>query len=388
MFEKISIGLGLILIPFYSIAGDTRNPKLMLALGFALILSLWVFFKGKLKPINNKWLYILVGYLFLSIQFAPQFKIPFLGVDTVNLWFWQPFAMVLIFFLMLHALASLELDIKFYLKIISWVGFIMAVYGLLQFFGLDQFYTLDNVPVSTLPPSARMTGTLGQPTLFAPFVAMFIPICLYLKKYWMVLIMVIAVLFANSHIAIFALLGALLFLFGIKNRKQFILSVSFTVVIFSLLSLGYLNIPKVKVFFSDSGRFPLWKKTVSDLISPLAKDNPRKYPFTGLGFGSYKYLHDIKHNDDFRSAHNEYLQFANETGFIGLVLLLCTMFTFIRNALKERASRYKRHLLASFVCIALCAGGTFIWKLGAHIYYTIFICGLLLNETGKENLAK
>lgn len=382
MFEKILIGAGLILIPFYSTPGDTRTPKLMLALGFALALSLWVFFKGKMKSINNKWLYILIGYLFLSIQFAPQFKIPIIGTDVMNFWVWQPFTMMLVFFLMLHALVSIELDINLYLKIISWVGLIMASYGILQFFGIEQFYILSSRPDNIHVPSCRLTGALGQPTLLASFIAMIIPICLYLRRYLFAIIIGIAVILTKSQVAIGAMAVSCLFLLAF-NGKKWAISIGIGVLVFSILfCVGWTGNVKF-IQNRSSGRFLVWKNTISDLITPLVKDNPRKYPFTGLGLGSYQYLHTVKYNDNFRSAHNEYIQFGNETGIIGFALLLCTMCVFIWNAFKERVIRYKKYLLASFICSALCAGGNFVWHLGAHIYYTIFILGLMINNNIK-----
>lgn len=389
MFEKLLIGLGLITIPFYSIPGDTRSPKMMLALGIALTLSLWVFFKGKLKPVSNIWLYILIGYLFLSIQLAPKIGFSFLKVSSPNFWVWQVFFTILIFFLTLISIRSLNLseyEIQPLLKIIAWVTFAMSSYAILQYFGIEQFYLLKNIPISSQPSSAAMTGALGRSNLLACFLALNVPIILYLRKYLFLIVVLTAIILTRSHLAIGGVAISLLFLWALENKKRLILTVITFVSVLIVFCAWGVNNNKLKGYIDTaaSGRIQIWRNVVTDINSPLAKDAPVKFPITGLGLGSFKYFYNVKHNSNVDHADNEYLQFTYEAGIVGLVLLLGALFLFLKNILKEIANRYKRYLLASFICSALCAGGELMWQLGPTVYYTVFILGLLITPIEQK----
>jgi O-antigen ligase len=363
---------------------DTREPKMAIALVFALALSLVGIYQGKLKPLKNKWLLILMGYLLINIWLCPKPIFMYGNIQAGAFWLWQPLAQLLIFFLMFATITSIEFDDKqknTILKVMSWVGLVMAIYVILQFFRIDQFYKLANTNEALGTPSNRLGGTLGHPTLVSPFIAMLIPICLYLKKYWFAGIMVIAVLLTKSQIAIGVLVVTLIFFCALKNRKTAIRISILSLIFLFLFITAYFQNPKIKSLVGDSGRFAQWQQILKDVKAPVVKGLEKTYPFTGLGIGSFKYIYHVKNNNTFNQAHNEYLEILYNTGIIGLFLFLMALWTILKGEYFK--DRYRKYLLTSFVCIAVCAGGTFVWQLGPHLYYTIVILALLNKENNE-----
>jgi len=359
-----------------------------LALGFALALGLAGIYQGKLKPIRNKWLLFLIGFLLINIWLCPKPTVHFLDMNVSGFWVWQPLAYILIFFLMFITLSSIDFDDKhkdIIFKVMSWCGFVMAIYCIVQSLNIDQFYNLAIKDEIRFIPSANITGTMGQPTIVSPFIAMIIPIALYLKRYWFVLIMGIAVLLTRSQVAIGAMILSLLFLYSLKNKKTFIRTGILFLIIIALSITAYFSNPKIKSLVKDSGRFENWQQIIKDVNSPLAPEVKNRYPFTGLGIGSFKYIYHIKNHNTFWQAHNEYLEIPYNIGIIGLFLFLMALWVIIKDNLFK--DRYRRYLLASFICIAICAGGTFVWQMGPHLYYSIGILGLL-NNKGVNNVIR
>ena len=390
---KLLINLGLVVIPFFIWPGyDTRQPKMALALMIALALSLLVIFNGSIKRFKNYWLLIFIGYLPINIYLAPKIEIILLRSNVGAFWVWKPIFFIVVFSLMLIAISSIKFsrkDIGTMFNIMVWCGFIMSLYVLSQWSYVDQFF-VDNAYAANwnLIDNNRLGGTLGNPTIVSPFIAMIVPIALYLKRYIKAFVMCLAVYITHSQVAIGALIIALLFLIGAKGKKRLIASCLTLLIVFSVLVGGYFKSPKIKDFVNDNRRFQVWSMIVKDLTTPIIKDSHLTYPFTGFGIGSFGYTFHIKHRNNFLQAHNEYAELGYNTGLIGLILFLCgigymirTNFSF-RDVWKGRADRYRMTLLSSFICIALSACGTFSFQLGAHVFYVIIICGLLHNNKG------
>ncbi|MBU2051422.1 MAG: O-antigen ligase family protein [Gammaproteobacteria bacterium] len=377
---KILLVIGLALIPFAMWPGlDSREPKLAMALVFALALSLTGLYQGVLKPVRNKWLLFLMGFFLINIWLCPKPIIPYAGTIIGAFWVWEPFCYALIFFLMYVTLSSLiynakEKEILF--NIMAWVGLIMSIYVFLQFFGIDQFYSITGKHEAMRTPCGFVGGTLGHPTVVSSFIGMIIPIALFLKKYWFASIMILAVLATKSNVAIGAMIASLVFLYALKDQKTAVL-VAITSFIFILLAISaYIYIPQFRPFIGDSGRFGVWQNILKDVNSPIAEGAKQRYPYTGLGIGSFKYIFHVKHSGviiPFFQAHNEYLEILFTMGIAGLGLFVMSLWT----ALVGKITRERKFLLTSFACIAIAAGGTFVWHLGAHIYYSIVILALL-----------
>jgi hypothetical protein len=82
-----------------------------------------------------------------------------------------------------------------------------------------------------------------------------------------------------------------------------------------------------------------------------------------------------------------------ECGVVGLILLLGAIAWVFRRTYSFRAiwrgetDPYRMSLLSSFLCICLCALGTFVWQIGPTIFYTVVIAGLLHNRPAQEGVA-
>jgi hypothetical protein len=389
MIINTLIALGLIITPFIVLTGyDTRMPKMAAALVFALALSLWVLYKGHIKPFANKWVLIFIGYLLLNIYLSPKPDIILFDIRVGNIWVWQSVSYIIIFSLMLISTASIEFkpqDIKRLLNIMVHCGLVMAVYCILQALCLDQFFKSIGGGTDSLLYANQIAGTLGNPTIAAPFMAMLIPLALYLKRYIFAVIMALATILTMSQVGIGAMAVSLLFYFAVKSKRNLIIAVSTGIIAIS----AYAFICPVRATINDSYRFGAWKTMTEDMVKP----NPgARYPITGIGTGSFGYTFHVKHarheiHSTFIQAHNEYLELFWNTGLVGLDLFLCAMFYVwkqnfsIKAVLSSTANQYRMALLSSFLCISICAGGTFVFQIGTTIFYTILIVGLLTNTS-------
>jgi hypothetical protein len=381
---------GLAAVPFLLIPGhDTREPKMMLALAVALVTGLAAVFQGRLRPFHNKWVLILLGYLLVSIWFAPTLITP----KVPNLWVWQPAFAMLVFALFVVTVASVEWDEPArwrLLTVATWTGFLMAGYALLQFLYVDQFcdQKTDYFPIN------RIGGTMGNRTIVAPFIAMLIPLAIYLRSWWKVAVMAAAILVCRSSVAIGAGAVAVFFQVASGGKRALRIASAVAAVLVIAAVIGYGSSAAVRREVNDSGRIAVWKLVIQDWRSPVDPQKDNSFAITGLGPGSFRYVFPGKHEQffrehawqDFLQAHNEYLQLLYECGVVGLFLLLGAIgwvfrrnFSF-RDCWRGEADPYRMSLLSSFLCISLCALGTFVWQIAPTIFYTAVIVGLLHHQ--------
>ncbi len=362
----------------------------MLMIMLLSALNLWAFFRGRFKPIKNTWALIFLFYLIsLHIILAPAIGIIIVDCPIVNPWLWKPLFMILLSAISIFAISSIDFiyeEEKLLLRIMLWVGFIMALYVVLQFMGLDQFFTVANPQHYSLPSNPTIGGTLGHPTTVGAFMAMIIPIALYFKKYISALIIICAVLLTKSHVAIGAMIVSVLFFYTIRNKTAFYLFIGLFLITGLFCGLN----KQCKQEFSrySSGRVTAWQYILQDLKTPLNKDSKNLYPITGIGLGSFKYIFHLRHpttKDKFKEAHNEYLELMNDIGIAGAILFLCAIWELLRHNFSF-VNRYRQMLLSSFICISICAGGNFVWHLAPTALYTIFIVGLLNNYNQRGEI--
>lgn len=395
MLIQALVVFGLVAVPFLLIPGhDTREPKMMLALAVALATGLVAIFQGRLRAFHNKWGLILLGYLLVSIWFAPTLITP----RVPNLWGWQPAFAVVVFALLLITVASVEWDERARWRLFTaatWAGVLMAGYALLQYLYIDQFcdQKTDYFPIN------RIGGTMGNRTIVAPFIAMLIPLAIHMRSWWKVVVMAAAVLICRSSVAIGAGLVAVLFQFAGRGRRALAIAGIVAGVLVIAAVIGYGADAGIRREINDSGRFEVWRLVIQDWRSPVDPEKDNSFAITGLGPGSFRYVFPQKHEQFFRDhawqefhhAHNEYVQMLYECGVAGLFLLLGTIaWVFRRNCslrdvLRGRVDRYRLCLLSSFLCVCLSALGTFVWQIGPTVFYTAVIAGLLHNRPEQED---
>lgn len=389
MITKWLVKCGLIVTPFLVIPGtDIRDIKLDIAGIVALGIGLSAIYEYGIKPYRNKWLMLFVWVTCSSYFLAPHAPVEMFGIDVTLFWIYKPMYYFLVFGLMLFAISSIKLDeISFsrILHIMTWCGFVTAIYIILQFFKLDQVFT-----TCTDGTYGHMAGFVGNPTHVSPFIAMIIPICLYLRRRTMAITGIVAVLMTRSEVALVAMIISLMFYVAMKSKRAFFTTCAtvalICIIVAGMASFGVLRRDMV----TDHERFEMWGKILTDTKTPQKTGSNQIYPLTGLGMGTFKYVFPFQHKNGFQQAHNDYLELLYNAGIIGLGLFLAGIALFFKKNFnikgifnKEERSRFyslKVALFASLVCVCVSAGGTFIWQIGTTIYYSILIMGLISNN--------
>jgi O-antigen ligase len=225
-------------------------------------------------------------------------------------------------------------------------------------------------------------------TLAAAFLVIPIPFMIQTRRWLQLAVTFAALILCQSDTAYVGIIGALIF-YGLFRNKLW------RWITISLVSLGLfilLLTPSDKLQVNDNGRFPIWKQVWSDVChSPLEKSKP--YFLTGYGLGSYRYLFTSLHTTQvegnvkrilFNKAHNEYVEWFYNTGVIGTALLLIFIFYLIKNGIPYTIidERYLA-VLSALIGLCICAGGTFVWQIEPHRFYTVVLAGLIQNRINR-----
>lgn len=348
------------LIPFSFALNPVANVDLpILRVAIPILFLLWLF-EGLLKK------RLLIDTRF---RFFVLFSFIFLALISV-FWALEPSfsnrkIIYLISFLPLYfigfAATSQPLWRDKIITTLSWSGFILSFFALLQFslqfvFGIDQsldiikWYTpfflgnsfsnlvfaypswLVNISGQTL---IRAFASFPDPHLFSLYVNMLIPLALLVysrtKKllyFFMALLMVVASVASFSRASYFSLAGAFLFFIFSKYGNELIRKRFSIAIVFALLLVLVFTIPNPfsNRFFasfqagegSNYGRIEMWRSAVE-----IIKEEPLK----GVGIGNFSYYLDP--TIDQRNpvyAHNIILDFGSELGFLSIILIVLLIF--------------------------------------------------------------
>ena len=396
----ILLKVGLVILPFYELlvkicpfAGvqtpDTRYAKTFLGVWLALAIGVSALFSGEIRKCKNRWVLLFLLFIPLNIHLAPQYNIELNGVMSPNYWVWKPFVMYLVYFLMFLSVQSLNItkdSFKSLLNIMVWCALVMSGYVLLQNFGWDQFFTKrigDEFIQVTKPITV---GTLGNSTIVSPYIAMIIPLALYLRRYLTAIVLICAVVATQSAMAMGAMIVSLLAYSCLRWKIRGVFWV-FLALVLSLSVLNGIRVLKPAIFkemtnkiSNDNGRTLVWTGIVKSMKeTEFGMVTKSRYPYTGLGIGSFPILMKQELKTHFDKAHNEYLQIFSEMGIIGLFLFLAAIGYMVKTAIFSLNPEIDA-LLSSFLCVALVALGSFPWQIAPIIYLTIIITGLLSNE--------
>jgi len=398
---NVLLNISIFLVPFYdvlfrmypyiSLAVDgTRPQRDIISLWLAVVLALWGLYQGKMSAREEKPLLVFLLFIFVcSFTFSNRISFTINNVSADSFWLWRPMFYVLVYFLAYLSITNSTLtpQNRFrILKNISLSVLIMAVYIGLQALGVEQFFGIEPYFIGRLP-SANMGGTLGQPTIVAPWIALGIPIMLYLKQNKRAFFCFCILVLLRSQVALTASVISL-GVYHILRKPKAVYAWAF---LFLLVGVYLILHPNST---TDSGRFHVWRLIVQDWkTSPF---NTQSFAITGAGIGSFQYTFHKIHNSIFYQAHNEYLEVLYWGGVIGLSLFVYVLYDMFRRALKTCHSYtdYRQTqsvaLTSSFLCICLCAGGTFVWQLGVYRIITIIILGLLnqRSDTSERRFIK
>jgi len=425
----VLLKIGVILTPYYELlvkllpyghvaTPDTRVAKTFIGLWIALAIGLSAMFSGEIRKCKNIWILFFLVFIPLNIHLAPKYSIQLNGVDSTNYWVWKPFVMMLCYFIMFLGVQSLNITketLKSLFGTIVWCGFIMAVYMILQNFGWDQFFESKTGEAYRTVTKPITVGTLGNSTLVSPFVAMIIPLALYLRHIsatfpqqkkpifiitsWIVVpTLIYAVWLSQSNMAIGAMIVSLILYSCLRWKMRGVFVVYLALVLsFSVLNgirvLNHSQFNKMETkITAANGRIAVWKEIIriakeeklGNIRNASGNVIKARHPFTGTGIGSYPVLIKQITKSIFGQAHNEYLEVFVTMGIGGFVLLMLSIMFMLLSSMFAFFDDFNRDelaaLLSSFVCIALVALGTFPWQIAPIIFYTVVIVGLLHNR--------
>lgn len=395
--QKLLVILGLVIIPFYEIiikvlpfvknvAMDTRAPKEIIAMIFALSIGLLAVFQGTVKPFRNKWLLAIPVYLLFNLIISPHVDMFINNVDSGDFYFWKPFAEILCFALMVVSVASMNIDFKSVLYVMVVCSTVMAGYVIMQSLGFDQFWIARVEQSFTAVPSSSLGGNLGQPTLVSGFIVMIIPLAFYFKKYWMAALMIVAALLTRSQMAILAII-----------MMSVVSAIYFNKIFIPIIFLLFICLVGIGIFYSHhinlrgkiseamSGRTEVWQNIYTDIRDGAIEGSKQDFSATGVGLGRFAFIFPQRHKSEFQQAHNDFLEFAYNCGLVGLVLLMVGLY-FIFKSVLVNISPMSFSILLSFVTILFIGLGSFPFQLGVQQFYSAVLVGLLnnrgvLNET-------
>lgn len=373
--------IGLIVIPFLTLPGqDTRYPKEIAALALAMSIGCWAVHSGWIRGVKNFWILAFLGFLIASNVMSPNFDLS-LGPNQISgIWDFKPCFYIMVYFLMFIGISSFNFNEINYSKIfnvISWCGFAMACYVLTQYLGFDQFFYVKSKSIIQGTQHANLVGTLGQPTLVAPFLALSVPFAYYFRRYWCMAIMALAVVLTGSKFSMGAMFLSSLFMLSI-NHNIYVKVLSFIILLASAFII--LSHP-----INTDGRNDVWKNIITDIRMPPSPSAKETFALTGFGIGSFSFTYPAMHGDNEPShapwlqAHNEYLELLRGCGIIGLGIFLASIGWMLNKIRPLMLDKRALVLTSSFICIALNCGGTFLWHLGAYIFYTVVIVALIHN---------
>lgn len=225
---------------------------------------------------------------------------------------------------------------KYFLILISIIGFLEAIYGIFQYLNLDPIF---KTAISTEDKRMQMAGSIGIPAIFGIFLGISLLIQFYLflqkkNKLYLIIIFITLISFFidNTRSAIFGFFLGFLFLF--KNHKaKIVLIFLFLIIFFSLLIIKkdlrsrWSEILDFKKIHSGTIRLLYWKVSFEAI---------KEKPFLGYGPLSFSKIYFEKQAELIGSnnikppeviqpllrAHNDFLQLWLEYGILGIFLYI------------------------------------------------------------------
>ena len=279
-----------------------------------------------LRELRNPWLTAFVLYVtglfglsFLWFHINTPIQVVALTGDARQTLNWNvgpiiPFVSILGSFLAVYMWATRLSQGQFIVvgRFIGWLGFIVAVFGWLQWFGIDLINARTGLGYSV--PDKYSPGTFfGSPLASSAFLAvcapfLFHPLSITQKIMLSVIVALLIVTKGGSLAALSSLyISGALYCWLTSQRRLFLLFV-----IGALCAFPFL-VPKIIDF---GGRWDGWIDITQKWISIN--------PFFGLGLGSIRTLF-LKESWRWYPLHNDLFQLFVETGFIGGCLFVLSI---------------------------------------------------------------
>ncbi|MEQ9620225.1 MAG: O-antigen ligase family protein [Deltaproteobacteria bacterium] len=203
-------------------------------------------------------------------------------------------------------------------------------------------------------------------------------------------LMALSLILSQSRGAILSLVASILFFYVVINRNKKTVSVKWLLGLFFLVIVVYslwigLD-PVIEKFSASEKDLPkrtyIWKDSVN-----LIKD----FPVFGTGLGNFSLAYTMYKNEAYwprvyEHAHNDYIEFAVETGFIGLILIFWAIIAFYKVAISSLTELSPNRDPLRFYLFLGCISGMFgllihsitefNFQIPSNTYYFIFLLGL------------
>lgn len=388
---------------------NSRVPKEILGLGLALSIILITLYQGKFKPFRNHWILIFLGFCFISVLMAPDFRqiamalvtgksvslYPLHGVS--RMWMFTNIFYIYIYSLFIMAIASYDFTrsrIKFIFSIMAVCGFLMSLYIFIQYFGLDQLFGKISVELNPDVNNLKrplLGGFLGQSTIVASFIAMTIPCATYLRKYIWVFAMCLAIALTMSKGAILAVLVYfMIYLLSNENIKFKVYGgLIILILVFSTLTYAEKNeliypINKDRIYSvvtnQGNGRINAWKNAWESFTSSIEGQKRTLY---GIGPNSYLYYFTVYKDSRFWQLHNDPFEILINFGIIGFGLLFMAFKKMVVESC-EYGHKYTVCALSSLFILFFTSLFTLSTQIAPNYFYACILIGLLHNKTFQE----
>jgi hypothetical protein len=393
---------------FPVITDDPRFAREFICLSVAmLIIALAI--KNKIAfSTDNKWFLFFLFYIIFGIGYAPNFYLQYsrYAGNVANFWIYISLVYTLIYSFLFLVVINIKFERQNIIQCLQWLsiaGMVMSMYLILQAVGLDQFAILRKMPDGwggdsvNWHTAAAMTGTLGNPTIVSAWMVPIVPLAFLCSRALCGLAMIAAIIITKSQVSIFALAFIVLvvvFLFLGRNvawvwRASVFLNILFILGVL-LFRFDLIN---------DNNRFNIWKQALADwrggvVTQPIPEDwpqiakditeeqNKRKYPITGVGFGSFRYVFTQKHDNPWVQAHNEPLEILWGLGIVGFLLTTMMVFKFIKSAMPSiKKDPVCAGLFLSFSAYVVLTLGNFVLQIEPHRFTFVVLTALMINRS-------
>lgn len=338
-------------------------PKLTLSMFLILVIfNAWIVKISYIYYMHN---FVISHYLFLPILFFTLIiflSTIFSKFSTVSLYgAYRENQGLLTFITYILLFFTLITNFNTYIKIRKLILFIIlgalmvAIYGVFQHLGIDPFFYETNIS-----SRERSYSTIGNPIFLSGYLAMSIPLCVYmiiinksylLKSFFLfsAIIISITILFTYSRGGYLAFFSSGLVLGIFYNRVEIKQNKYWLILIFLIFSVVTIYFNKQKIhkgnerinfsqrFFSIidlkedaiSARLTIWESTL--LMIKDASILGIGLDAFGTSFLKYQSPKLAKFEGDFSAAtkpHNQFLQLTSTCGFLGLFAFLWVIVTF------------------------------------------------------------
>jgi len=228
----------------------------------------------------------------------------------------------------------------------------------------------------------RIYGTFSHPNMFAFFLAITLFVLLYIrksqsrKKMWNHILLItifIELFFTFTRAAWITVFLVFVFFIMFQRRLNIKLIFFFSIpiiliVVFPFIQKRFVDLDPER-FGQNSliWRFNAWSYTIQKVAA---------HPILGHGIGAYA--------EDFNfAAHNDYLRLLYETGILGTLSYIISIFYLLRNTfmdyLRDRY-KYNKLIISSLLLILLLFGLTDnLLRSTGNLISLFFVLGLLLN---------